>query len=522
MVSQVRLNRWKQQIRQHHGVASHSTLDAIKKYLHAEPDDEEVLAIAGYLYSSIHKFKIAEDIYSKLVSTYYHEDYVMAWIRSLYYLGNYIKVKELISTFFSEIKTPENKLKLAHLCSLNKDLDSALLLYKSLLSDPKHYEASRLGCGSVNQSLGDLDKAKHFFSEVVKRNPNNSQALFNLTRIRKATDDENTISQIKALLSEAIPDSDRVKVCYALGKEYEDLKQYSDSFESYTLGAEIMKSNHPYDFNIDQAVVNLMRTICSMKGVSATAKAKSPIFILGAPRTGSTLVERILSSHSMVESYGETEALRGSICQTLKLSETDETSLQQFIQAGLSIDYQAVADGYYDNLVNDSDHKYFVEKTPRNIFYLGLILNAFPNAKIIYPQRSAMDVCLSNFKQLFAPGSYVFSYDLKDIADYYCLVERELDYWSERYSNQIFRVSYENLVSDSDDEIKKLLDFVDLPFESQCLVPEKNPMVSITASSAQIRQPINSDSMAKWLSFDEHMGKAKQALIRNGLPKNRW
>lgn len=317
---------------------------------------------------------------------------------------------------------------------------------------------------------------------------------------------------------ENVSDQGRQFRYFALGKALEDNADYKASFEQYRLGNALIRSKNPYDIRdvlqgVQREKHRFTRAYFEAHGKDGLA-AKDPIFILGLPRSGSTLVEQILASHSMVEGGGELTTLP-SLVQRLESrrrdrAESDDDGAEAYFRGenlkALGREYLERSKPY-----RRLSLPYFTDKMPSNFHRLGLILSILPNAKIIDTRRHPLDCCLSNFKQIF-PNPHDPSYDLADIGRYYRAYVELLAHFDKIMPGRIHRVVYEDMVHDPEKEIRSLLDYCGLPFEESCVRFYETERGIRTISSEQVRQPLYKGSIAHWRRYEERLGLLKSAL----------
>ncbi len=243
---------------------------------------------------------------------------------------------------------------------------------------------------------------------------------------------------------------------------------------------------------------------------------KTPIFIVGLPRTGTTLTERILSSHSQVESIGETEFMQMVLRQVSGVPGI-EGMTPAMVTAAAGKDIAGVANGYLDAVrYRLGDRPFFIEKLPFNFLYLGFIAKAFPHARLLHLRRHPMDACFAMYKQVFT-WAYKFSYDLEALGTYYVAHERLARHWRALLGERLVEVEYETLVRDQEGETRRLLQQLGLDFEPACLEFDKNEAASATASSVQVREKIHTRSVQRWRHFERHLQPLRRILENAGI-----
>jgi hypothetical protein len=320
------------------------------------------------------------------------------------------------------------------------------------------------------------------------------------------------------LLREDLTDDNREFLHFALGKALEDDRAYRESFEQYWRGNSLVRARNPY--NIDDVPENVAREkrrftreFFAVHG-NAGCPSPDPIFIVGMPRSGSTLVEQILASHTAVEGCGELPSF-GTIVRNLEGMQTDQTGSESDDVAGIfnGEDPRALGEEYLERCRNYRrlSRPRFTDKMPSNFHHLGFICATLPNAKIIDVRRHPLACCFSNFKQIF-PSRHGPSYELTDIGRYYRGYIELLAHFDRVAPGRMHRVIYEDLVRNPEPEIRRLLDYCGLPFESPCLRFYETDRGIRTISSEQVRQPLYRDSVEQWRHFEPWLGPMKAAL----------
>ncbi|WP_286829592.1 MULTISPECIES: tetratricopeptide repeat-containing sulfotransferase family protein [Kordiimonas] len=366
-------------------------------------------------------------------------------------------------------------------------------------------------------AVGDLDEAVALYDQVIALKPSDYDAYYNRATLRKWTADNNHIAEMEALLRSGVPDmKGAVQLFYALAKEYEDLGDAGASFAHLRRGADLRASMMAYHVSTDTgAMADIERVFSAdfFKGGVSTSDAPGPIFIVGLPRTGTTLVDRILSSHSSVDSLGEIHDFAQSLMR-LAGPASNKTDL---IEKSAALDFEALGEAYLTSTAaRGQAGPYLVDKTPANFLYLGLIARAMPTARIIHLQRGAMDSCFAIYKTLFRLG-YPYSYRLEDLADYFIAYRKLMAHWHAVLPGRILDVSYESLVADLDGQTRRMLDHCGLPFEDACLTFHENKSASATASAAQVRQPLYASSVGRWKDHAEALASLKARLEAAGI-----
>lgn len=371
--------------------------------------------------------------------------------------------------------------------------------------------------------LGKIDQAKSIYRDLLAHYPYHQKNHFELSRLERAKDYKH-VNQMKEILeSRKLPPEKNIFLYYALGKELEDLEQWEEAFHYYKLGGDAAADQaRKAGYDVSQQVRLMDRIVveCSAEWLAAVPKSldspgfrRRPIFIVGLPRTGTTLAERILTSHSQVESADETLFMQLMIKKVSGIS-SNEAMTPEMITAAAKTDIGEIARGYM-NFVEYrlSDRPMFIDKLPDNILYLGFIAKAFPDAHIIQLQRNPMDACFAMYKQSF----FSFAYTLDDLASYYIAHDRLRGHWSGVLENRIIDIDYESLVADTGAQVSRLLGRLDLEFEQACLDFHLNETPSATASAAQIREQAHTRSVNKWRHWSKQLQPLRERLEAAGI-----
>lgn len=368
--------------------------------------------------------------------------------------------------------------------------------------------------------LGKIDEAKTIYLGLLAKHPNHQRNHYELSRLEKAKDSSHVQQMQKILRESALPPAKNIFMHYAIGKELEDLEQWQDAFYNYKLAGDAAARVAKYDVGTEISVIDKIIDVCSADWVAAGPQTsrphklrKTPIFIVGLPRTGTTLTERVVSSHSQVESADETFFMPLVIRRESGVVSRESMSATM-IEAAAKRDIGLIADGYLDAVdYRLGDQAMFIDKLPENFLYLGFIAKAFPNAHLILLRRNPLDACFAMYKQSF----FSFAYTLQDLARYYIAHDRLRRHWQQVLQGRLIEVEYESLVSDQENQTRALLDRLGLPFEDACLKFEQNTAASATASSVQVREKMHSRSVNKWKRFERQLAPLRDQLEQAGI-----
>jgi tetratricopeptide (TPR) repeat protein len=368
--------------------------------------------------------------------------------------------------------------------------------------------------------LGKVKEAKVIYRSLSKKYPQHQKNHYELSKLETAKDAKH-VKQMQEILSNfQSPPDKNIFMYYALGKELEDLGRWKESFDYYKKAGEAVLTVANYNVDDDIQVINRIIKTCNLNWLTdekavtnVNTAAKTPIFVVGLPRTGTTLVERILSSHSQIESADETFFIQMAVRQASGaggISAVDET----IIENAANKDSRIIAQHYMASVdYRLSDRPMFIDKYPYNYLYLGFIAKAFPDARIIYLKRNPMDACFAMFKQSF----FKFAYSLKDLGQYYVAQDNLRKHWCSILGDRLIEVDYESLVGTQESSTKEILSKLNLEFEPACLAFEKNPASSATASTLQVREKMHSRSLNKWRHFADELAPLKDFLDQAGV-----
>ena len=317
--------------------------------------------------------------------------------------------------------------------------------------------------------------------------------------------------------AESIPPVDRYHLCFALGKALEDLGEFEESFRYYERGNALKRAQSHHRPESVERNTRLQKTVCTADFLAARRGAgcdsPDPIFIVGLPRSGSTLLEQILASHSKVEGTMELADIPRLVLELQgREPNSEDPRYPKVLQDLKPEDFVRLGRKYIsDTQVYRTGKPCFIDKMPNNFRHLGLIHLMLPNAKIIDARRNAMACCFSNFKQLFAAGQE-FTYGLEDIGRYYRTYLELMAHWDSVLPGKILRVEHEDVVDHLEANVRRILDFCGLDFEPQCVEFHKTERSIRTASSEQVRRPIFKEGIDQWRNFEPWLGPLKAAL----------
>jgi tetratricopeptide (TPR) repeat protein len=491
-----------------------------KMYLDQRQEDIPVLQALSDVVVNAHDVALADRCSGLLLAAGVRDESVYERrLESLLRLGNVEEGRRVCREAIEAVKSPDALAMLRRAAAGLGAFEISLQATERLLALDETNAMRWSGLGTARQYVGDLEGAEEAYRKALELDEHLPLTRLLLSACRKYSHGDNNIASLRNAISFETEDTlPWQQLAFSLGKELEDLKEYPDAFHWYSRGAASVRRELNYTTDTDKRMCELLLRVHDLPGTPGVESDKPPVFILGMPRTGSTLLERILSSHSRVTSQGETYALLSSVRQILGVTQADTLDFQRVLNDSLKMDFGSIGRRYLDYVEPRSlDCSYFIEKLPNNVFFAGLILKAIPGARIIYTDRNPMDACFSNFKQLFNPGFFPYSYDLIEAATHYQQVRDFALHWCERYPDRVTMFNYDELVTAPELNINKLLDFLGLEHEEACYSPEQNTAGLATASFAQARQPIYRSSSQKWKKFESQLAPLKNHLEASGL-----
>ena len=396
--------------------------------------------------------------------------------------------------------------------------EEALELYNKILNIDKKNPEILVSKGHLQKTFGNLKGSIDSYKKSYKIDQYYGDAYWSLANLKTYEFNDEEIMQLEKMTQdEFINDNEKIYMSFALGKAFEDRGEYDKSFTNYQNGNSLKKEFTKFDLKLFDEECKNQKEVCTRDLFDSKAgwglETKEPIFVLGLPRVGSTLIEQILASHSMVEATHELPNIL-ALSHKLNLRKVQEkTSRYPEILLSLSAPQLKMIGEQYikDAEIFRTNKPFFIDKMPNNFRHIGLIKLILPNAKIIDIRRNSMSACFSCYKQLFAEGQE-FTYDFGDLAGYYNNYVELMEHWNQVLPNQILSIKYEDLVNDFENSVNKILNYCNLDFEDECLSFYKNKRSVRTPSSEQVRQPIYKQGLDYWKNYDAYLGDLKRDL----------
>ena len=492
-----------------------AAINSYKKALTIKPDYFGAHNNLGNIYLEIGQLDAAADHFEWAVA--YKPDFADAYNNLGVVCRERDQVYDAIKNFEKAIDIKPDYFQahsnLGHSLQLINQMDAAVKCYEESLTINPNYALGYINIGLVHQEKGQVDLAIKQYEKVLSINPNHVLAYYNLSAIKQYTISEDQVANMRSLLSTGnLSQSERIHLCFALANVYENLGKQDELFEFLHEGNRLRKEELNYSLDKSKDLSSSVKELFSSppsdikKSQSFEPSTKRPIFIVGMPRSGTTLVEQIISSHHAVYGAGELTAIPSVIAPIARNHLTHNTNLSDS-------DFLSIRQQYLDALSRfEVPENVITDKLPLNFQYIGYILSAFPEAKIVHLKRDARATCWSIYRHHFRNKGNGYSYNLDDLAGFYGLYVELMDYWHNLYPDKIYDICYEDLTTDQEEETRKLLKYCELDWDENCLDFHKNQRAVKTASSLQVRQKIYQGSSEAWKKHESYLQPLVKAL----------
>ena len=399
-------------------------------------------------------------------------------------------------------------------------IEQAIILFEEAIANNDKIAGFNLQLGHALKAQGDIKKAIAAYQQAYRLNPSYGDAFWSLANTKTYHFSDQEIVQMQQQgANKDLALADRIQLLFATGKAYEDRAEFDKAFTAYQQGNSLQHAHSGFDINkieqqIDQQIKYCTSTLFEKRG-DLGLNAPDPIFIVGLPRAGSTLLEQILASHSQVDGTMELHNILGLASRLRGKNQNQESSEKQYPKNlhDINADYfKRFGQQFIDETrVYREQAPLFIDKMPNNFLHIGLIRLILPNAKIIDARRAPMACCFSGFKQLFAEGQD-FSYNLEDIGRYYQAYLKLMEHWHNVLPDFVLTVNHEDVVDDLEKQVRRILDFCGLEFEQSCIDFHKTKRNIKTPSSEQVRQPIYKSATEQWKHFEQYLTPLKKVL----------
>lgn len=478
--------------------------------------------LASYLMKKVRHYADALQAIERALQLGYSDSYQLHKARCLFEAGEVAAARAAAGAIKDRrFDDPFLHNELGALLHMLADHAGALVHYSRAVDlEPGHAEF-HYNKAAVQRFLGDAAGAEAEFDAAIALRPDEFEAYNGRAQLRTQTKGRNHIAELQGVLARTTDPAGITQLCFALAKEQEDVGDHEDAFASLQRGADTKRRHMQYSVDTDLRIMGKISDVYGpdlFDGHVQGCASEDPIFVLGMPRTGTTLVERILGSHSQVFSAGELNHFSLELIRLVKaIPGPAPASRLDFVALTRRLDFRDLGEAYLTATRPLRDGSpYFIDKLPFNFLYAGLIHLALPRARIINLQRHPMDTCYAVYKQLFK-DAYPFSYDLDELGQYYIAYHRLMQHWNEVMPGVIHTLRYEDVVADVEGEARRLLDHCGLPWEEQCLRFYQNTQASTTASALQVRQPIYDSSVGKWRRYARQLEPLRLRLAEAGV-----
>ena len=472
----------------------------------------EIYYIFGNIQKKLKKFKDAVIAYEYAIKL--NPNFSEAYNN----LGNTKKLinekEDAINCFKNAIKSKPNNIQaLFNLSSIykeNNNFDDLIEIYKKILDLDKNNTKTLYNLGTAYLYLGNITEGKKYLKKVIELDEFNVPSFRNYVNTTKIDKNDKFFQKFTNINVDLFNNQDKILIYDTLSKGYFDLNKIEIGFNYLSKVNKLKKENSKYSLEDQEEIfANIKKLFSKINDLNLGFKnkiKKIPIFIIGMPRSGTSLIEQILSSHSQIHGAGELNYLP-KIIDKLGLNEPKDFKKY----------FALIRDYYLENLSKISEKQFIIDKLPINFKWIGFIINAFPEAKIIHIHRNPMAVCWSNYKTLFVDSGMDFNLNQEDTANFYVLYSNLMKFWSKKFSKKIFNVNYDNFVKDFENQTKEILSNLRLDWEEQQKNYLKTHRVVMTASFQQVREKIKKNTSTEWEKYNDYLAPMKKILQNNGI-----
>ncbi len=491
-----------------------------RELLLESPNDVDAMRLLAGILASQSDVEEAEALLRKAVSL--APDYALAFLDLGRLFQEQHRYAEAIECFQRTIRLQPSAAKPRHLLASTLApvgrTEDALDTYRQALELQPRHAGAWLGLGHTLKTIGRQREAIEAYRECIRVRPDNGETYWSLANLKTYQLTAHDMRAMESALERAdeLTDQSAVNFLFALAKAHEDAGDFDAAWDYYQRGNAKQRMLEHYDpVQTETANDEIIETFDASFLQSAAGQGHSdaaPIFVLGLPRSGSTLIEQILASHSQVEGTSELPYL-GRVATSLNRNRADGVNYPQAVRELRAAHFKALGGDYLQRaqVHRRSEKPRFVDKMPNNFPSIGFAHLILPNAKIIDARRYPLDSTLSCYRQLFAKGQ-TFVYDLQEIGEYFLEYQRLMDHWHDVLPGCVLTVQYEDLVTDFDGQLRRLLDYCELPWEDACANFHETDRPVRTASSEQVRQPIYGNSIHFWRNYEAHLGELIDVL----------
>ena len=489
--------------------------DAFKKVLIEDENNIDALRFMGILAFKSGNHDIAEAMLTKALKLDPTYSLVWANLAQVFSVtGQLDKAKKSFKNILN--MEPKNGLiwaeygtVLTKLANYQEGKDAYLKALEFKPNSPRVH----LSLGHVYKTMGEIDNSISSYKNTIFQNNLSGEAYWSLANLKTYSFSDNEIRDMEETLNGDMTDIERSQMHFALGKAYEVMKDYDKSFKNYFKGNKVKKGLIKYSSDDTTQNTKKILEFFNQENIKNLSKSSTndqdPIFVLGMPRSGSTLVDQIISSHSKVDG---TQELPNIIKIAAELNADEQSNYPEVLKELDDMQLSDLGKNYILETAWARDRApFFIDKMPNNFIHIGLIKTILPNAKIIDTRRDPMDTCFSCFKQFFARGQ-LFTYSLEDLGNYYSDYIRAMNHWHNIYGKDILTVHYDNVINKTEETIRELIDYCNLPFEQECLEFYKSSRPVKTPSAEQVRLPIYKSGLNYWKNYENHLSPLKKII----------
>lgn len=487
--------------------------DTIKKY----PNNAFLYNFLGLVLSKLNRDDEAIKVYKKGIKIEKNFSMFYNNLGTIYQSRKeYKKAENFYKRAVSiDKKQPEAQNNLGNLYRALNQNTKAISFYKQAIKIKKNFFPSHFNLGILYKNMGEFEKAKAYLNETTRINPLLYTAHRNISEIIKYSNGNDHLNfLIKIYNNDKNNSLNKKEICFALGKAYEDMKIYDKAFKYYYEGNNLQRETIKFSLNDEMEEFSTIKKkfnkqLYENNRIIGNQK-DTMIFILGMPRSGTTLVEQIISSHPNVHGGDELDIIPDLIKKYFR--DSDNKLVFNQIDKKNNMFIKKIAKQYLNEVKIISKKKKVTDKLPVNFKWIGLIKLLLPNSKIIHCKRNSKDLCFSIFKNYFVSKDLKYAYNLKEISSYYYLYNDLMNHWQETLPGYIYEIKYEEIIHNTKFEIKKLLNSLNLGWNSKCLDFYKSKRAVKTASDTQIRRKIYKSSIDSWKNFETYMGDFFKSL----------
>lgn len=496
--------------------------DVLKK----DPDHIEAARLLAGIAVQYERFREAEIFLKRVLEN--APDYTRAWVDLVNVQRELDKFEDAIESASHVLRlepdNPNSHILYAGAIGTAGDHEGAIEAFRAALDIAPDKAGAISGIAHHQKTLGEQDTAIESYRRAIEVKPDHAEAYWSLANLKTFRFRDDEVEAMQRLLNlEDLPDESRAQLHNALGLEFEGRKDYDQAFEHFSACNAVRRKHETYDpvdtESTHDRLISLSTSEFFEKHAGVPDAPVTPIFVVGLPRSGSTLIEQILASHSRVDGTHEL----GDLSRAVRAVRGERKRRDRFPEVLDKLhqdDWRRIGEEYLERTkIFRSGAPFFVDKNPNNFVYAGVLKLAIPNAKIINARRHPLDSCFGSYKQLFASGQ-PFTYDFVELGEYYLQYERLMNHWHEVLPGFVLDVHYEHVVADLETQVQRMLDFCGLPLEKACLRYYETERAVKTASSEQVRQPIYQGSLGRWRRYEKHLDLWQEELadIVESLP----